>query len=273
MEHIPSPFVQTVSELSQLLSQTKNVELNGEPGQPFILLPTTAKVEDLERFMPRPLDKRGTIQLGERESFTRYVNEHKTPATRLCHMAGGFTAVIDFHESGTDGKGSWMRHKVVFGLRTSPQWDLWMAKNKQRLNQKAFAEFLEDNYPDITDPAGAAVLDVANTLEVVSTALFRSAQRLDNSTNQLHYETNHTTKAGQKGDLNVPRVFTLEIPIFYGEPAIKLQARLKYSLDDGKVTFWYELVRPQQAVDASVDAMAKEIEAATGLKPYVGKLA
>ena len=166
-----------------------------------------------------------------------------------------------------------MRHKAVFNLRNSPQWLLWIQKNGSKFTQKAFAEFLEENYPDITKPVGAEMLDIANTLEIVNTALFRSAQRLNNSTNSLQYETQHTTKAGEKGNLEVPRFFTLTIPIFYGEPAIDLQARLKYSLDDGKVIFWYELVRAQQAVDASIEAMAKEIEAATGLKPYVGKLA
>lgn len=262
---------ETLVELAQLVAPSRSIE----GGRPFVVVRNDSVVKDLEDLLPNPISKRGNVQLGERESFTRYVNEHKTTSTRLARAVNGdgFNAVIDFTEAGPDGKGSWCRHHVSFNLRHSPQWKLWNGKNTQHFTQKAFAEFLEDNYPDIVDPAGAAVLDVANTLEVLSTALFRSSQRLDNSTNQLAYETNHSTKAGQKGDLAVPRVFTLEIPIFYGEPAIKLQARLKYSLDDGKVTFWYELVRAQQAVDASVDAMAKEIEAATGLKPYVGKLA
>lgn len=262
--------VAQVIELAQLLSASRKVDENGKP---FAVVPNTAVVQDLEKFLPAPVSKNARLELGERESFTRYVGEHKTASTRLFRTDCGFVANIDFHEAGEGGKGSWFKHGAVFTLRCSPQWLLWKGKNNQKFTQKGFSEFLEENYPDITDPAGAAVLDVANTLEVVSTALFRSAQRLDNSTNQLHYETNHTTKAGQKGDLNVPRLFTLTIPIFYGEPAIDLQARLKYSLDDGKVTFWYELVRAQQALDASVDAMAKEIEAATGLKPYVGKLA
>lgn len=263
---------QSVVELAQLMSASRKVD---DKGKPFVVIPATAIVKDLEDMLPAPIAKRASVTLGERESFTRYVNEHKTPTTRLCRWMGsdnGFTAVLDFHEPGEAGKGSWNRHQAVFGLRTSPQFKLWWSKNGAKFTQKAFAEFLEDNYPDITDPAGAAVLDIANNLEVLSTSLFKSGQRLNNSTETLHYEKQHSTKAGEKGDIEVPRQFTLTIPIFYGEPSIAIQARLKYSLDDGRLTFWYELVRAQQAVDASIDGLAVEIEAATGLKPYVGKL-
>lgn len=66
-------------------------------------------------------------------------------------------------------------------------------------------------------------------------------------------------KAGAKGDMTIPQVFTLGLAPYQGANAYKIEARLRYRLDDGKVKFSYSLERVADLVKHVIDDFLVEI--------------
>lgn len=262
--------MESVVDAAGLVSAIKHA---GPDGIPFIVVPKGSETKSLEPFLLNPAMKRGVLNFETRESFTRYVNEQKVPATRIFMKEQCFTAVLDFHDSTVIGPDAgWMNHKAHFSLKPTPAWTLWRDRNKKVVSQKDFAEFLEENYPDVIEPAGAELLDIASTLQAHTQVRFKRGLRLDNTTEQLQYEETVDAKGGVGGDMEVPRAIKLSLVMFYGEPKTEIVARLKYQIANGVLTFWFEMVRVQDILDAVVQSTAAKIIEETKLVPFNGSL-
>lgn len=158
---------------------------------------------DLEAIMAQPDRPRGFANLGDPASFIAYVQRHRTTGTHLCGAftatSGRFDALLDYHP-GHDTLASnaqWSEHFAAVTLAATPEWVRWLGKSGTELDQKTFAEFLEDNAPDITVPAtpetGAKfpsqqdLLSLALTLQVKTDVQFGSQVRLQNGEQRLTY--------------------------------------------------------------------------------------
>jgi uncharacterized protein YfdQ (DUF2303 family) len=65
--------------------------------------------------------------------------------------------------------------------------------------------------------------------------------------------------------------FTIGIPVFDGsQSAYPVEARLKYREKDGKVTFWYELIRQDRVFKSAVTDELRRIQEATGFNVVSG---
>ena len=62
------------------------------------------------------------------------------------------------------------------------------------------------------------------------------------------------------------------IPVFHDDQNFyRIDARLKYRIRDGKLTFWYELIRPRKVLKAATKVMIDTIKTGTtGLSFYFG---
>lgn len=175
------------------------------------------------------------------------------------------TLVIDYHaptaDDGTVGAYAWARHRAVYEPLLTPEWRTWTAMSGKRIDQVAFAQFLEDNLPDIASPAGADILQVARTLEVKKDVAFRSSVRLDNGEVQLRYEEDIQGSAA-KGQLSIPDHLVLGLQPFKGAAKYAITARFRYRLDGAAVKLGIELDRPHKVLEQAVtetlaDVMAK----------------
>ena len=83
---------------------------------------------------------------------------------------------------------------------------------------------------------------------------------------QLGYTETINASAGANGALQIPKEFALGLRIFKNGDGYKLRARLKYRLGNGQVKFWYELDRPERAVE---DAFAGYVESVSKQSGYV----
>jgi len=236
---------QVIADLAVVGGQTRQIA----DGVPFITLPEGYKALDLEHLLPRPVQKRGTFVAHDAASFVAYVNKHKTTGTIVTAQvdATSFKAVLDHH----DDEPGWGAHKVSYGCPKSPEWAIWTRNDNRQMTQSEFAQFLEENLPDIIDPSGADVLTVVQTLEANTKVKFSSAIRLDNGQRQLTYEE-VIEGAAAKGTMKIPEIFTLAIPPFRGSDRYKVEARLRYRIPNGggQLSLWYELVRPEKVVEA-----------------------
>jgi uncharacterized protein YfdQ (DUF2303 family) len=231
-------------------------------GIPHIVVPQGYVLHDLEKSLDAPSRLRGTTKLRDVKSFVAMFNEFKWPAAKMYGTVNpaAFVGVLNGH-SATTGPG-WGDHRVSYDCPVSPEWKTWTASNKKAMNQADFAQFIEDNLPDLLD--GATLLEVSRTLQAKKKVNFASGIRLSDGQNQFTYEEEIQGTAGGKGQFKVPETFELGIAVFEGGPLYKVTARLRYRIDEGRLALWYDLERPHKILEDAVKAVWSEIEAGTG---------
>jgi uncharacterized protein YfdQ (DUF2303 family) len=247
----------------------------GDPAGVFTVVPNNYKVESLEAFLPRPTRVRGTAALDDAESFIAYVNAFKQAATRLFFDTAheSFAALFDYHQPAEGGAvmPSWCDHTASFSPARSEEFKAWLDHNKKQMSQVEFARFIEENLPDIVEPAGAELLEVALTMEAKKEVTFSSGVRLANGQVQFQYDEEIRGTA-KKGTLEIPEQFTLGIPIHLGGPAYRIPVRLRWRLHDGKAMFWYEIARPSRFIEDALKEIRERVAGETGLAVLAGSV-
>ena len=228
----------------------------------YLSIPAGQKLEkiDLEHLLPHPRRTVATATLSEAESFIEYVKRHSTNATvvwaefnpQTFHLK--FSAVLDEHAPGTPG---WRKHCAIYQPAMSAEWATWIGNNQKPKSQIEFAEFLERHELDIATqegyPTSLQMLQMATDFEANSEKRMKSLVRLQGGGVRMDYvdDDNPETLAQMK----VFEKFQIGIPIFWAGSGYRIDARLKYRHNAGKVSFWYELIRP----DVRHEAAAKEL--------------
>lgn len=251
---------------------------------PYAIVPSNSTMVSLlaQRYPyglpPRKPDHiKMAVTLSDADSFCKYVALYQDDRSRVFAnpQAHSFLAVLDYHGATNtptpfipieDGSGTaptpsvpspeFMDHRATLALRKSEQWDLWIAKDGKEIPQVEFAEFLEDNYRDIFEPSPASMLEVARDLAAKSEVSFSSKVTAKSGAVQLTYNEVVNATVGPTGDIEVPNFFTILIPVFFGENPVKIEARLRFRINQGKLKFVYKLYRPSELLAAAFEAAA-----------------
>ncbi len=165
----------------------------------------------------------------------------------------------------------WRDHRATFKASLTPEFLIWKNNNKQHKGQTDFAEFIEDNIADLQGAEASTLLAVATTIQATTGIDFKSARRLQDGQSQLAYTEVIDAKAGADGSLKIPQTFTLGLRIFKNGEGYKLNARLKYRIGSGAVKFWYELDRPERAVEDAFKGYVALVAEKTGYTVLIGK--
>lgn len=242
-------------------------------GHPYMVVPNGASVHSLEKLLPKPLVKRQAVSFTSPDSFGRYITEHAGATTaifaKVSANGGSFVGVLDYHTP--KGDPSWCAHRATYDCPHDPLFALWMKDNNAWKPQREFAEFLESNTAQIVEPSAAEFLEVAQTLTARTQVSFSGSTRLDSGRDQVAYEATSETKAGEKGNLTLPPLFTVGLPVFDGARPWKFKARLRHRItDQKKLELKYELINPQLTVRAAWDDIVQVITEATKIEPYLG---
>jgi len=216
----------------------------------------------IEGSKPHPSRKKGTVHLGDLDSFLMYVSQQGNPETTRIFAdveSRTLTAIFNDHESvpGITNAG-WRDHRAVYTAELSREFSTWLSNSGEKMDQEPFAIFLEDNIADVVEPSGDKLLTVALTLQAKNEVSFSSSRRLDNGQVQLEYTENLTTSAGGAAAMEVPRTFAIGCRLFKGGEGYKINARLKLRVGAGKVKFWYELDRPHNAIEDAFKAYVEQ---------------
>lgn len=264
----------TIEQLGALTVAAANVRSVGDAH--FLILPPEYRHHDvtkaIEGALPEPHRKSGTVVLLDVSSFLEFVA--KQAKTDSCYIyadpdARTLTAVLNDHGQGDDNIPGWRDFRVTYTAALSREFAGWHKNDRKVMEQEEFAVFLEDNVADISEPTGETMLQVALTLQAKTEVAFSSHRRLDNGQAQLSYTENIDARAGA-GDVVIPREFALGLRLFKGGDGYKVRARLKYRLGAGKVKFWYELDRVENAIE---DAFAAYVDRAraSGFTVLIGR--
>jgi len=268
-----TPTAQVVAELSRRLTVAQAEPKKGAylDAAPYVILRNAAgeeKVEFLAGKVERPARKTGTVKLNDAESFIAYYGIHGNGAPVYATLQPArFIAVLNEH---TKDGANFRDHRADFQVRYSKEWETWGKHNGAGAafnSNESFAIFLEENSPDIVNPDPATMLAIALNFRVKADVQFSIAQRLEDGQVKFAYNNivtgSSTNQAG--GDLRIPEQFKINIPVFDGIKATKYEvdARFRYRLKDGKLTLWYELVRPHKVVEEAFKAVWDAIADAT----------
>lgn len=249
--------------------------VNQEGFKPFLVVPERFETRDLENMREFPSHINQSVTVYNVPSFIEYYNAFHQPTSRVfLDMYGGqdgrnpnLVAVLDYHQpeegEGVEDSARWCSHKLNFGFRPTREWENWRRSDRQDMSQEVFARFIEDNLPDIIEPAAAEMFEVARSLEAKKSVDFSSAVRLTNGEVQFKYSENISGSA-QQGNLTIPEQFVLGIAPFEGSSLYKLAARFRYRISDKGLYLRYELVRPHKVAEDAVNTVVKELE--EGLK-------
>lgn len=240
---------------------------------PFMLVPTGYELKALEAMLAQPLARRAAVTVSDAASFTGYVTRFKEAGAVVFADLDGrkFVGVLDYHEAtalDATGVAHWGKHRVTYGCATTPAWDGWVKSHGQSFTQLEFARLIENGIPDIASPAGADLLEMVLTLEAKKDVSFRSSARLQNGQHQLRYEETINGTAGA-GSLDIPQGFTLMVEPFRGVGRKQLEARFRYRIERGVLALSYELVRPEDVLQAAFDEVVAGIRAGLGDVPVL----
>lgn len=255
-----------VNDLAVLTSaQQDGIEI-GE--SKVLILGTDQRVEDITRFGDKPARKTGNPIFTRCDSFTRYVNDHKMGASRIYVLSNcAVVAVINHHAAEAADFGD---HRAQYNLKHSLEWEAWKGKDRAKVNQKAFCEFIEDNAKDISDRTD--MLELVRNFQANSTVAYKGYEQGDNGNVALTFSKVTQASGGANGSIELPQTFTISIPAFEGGVLMPIFAKLRFEIDDNnkKLSLWYELQQVQRILNEHTAAVVTQIKKDTGIDPFYG---
>ncbi|WP_234057937.1 DUF2303 family protein [Microbacterium sp. NFH-22A-Y] len=218
------------------------------------------RIVDTDQYAENPRHVSAARVVTDAASFVAYVNRHKIAGTEIyAHTnSSSVVAVIDSHEGGLRDPG-WQKHRLTLGLEKSKAWLAWEAADGKLFDQQTFAEFLDDRYLDVIDPAPAVLIDIARTFQAKTSVNFESGFREGSGDVTLQYVEDTKAKAGQKGDIEIPARIQLALRPYVGGPMYSIWASFRYRLNGGNVVLGFRLERPENILEAAFADIVTEI--------------
>jgi uncharacterized protein YfdQ (DUF2303 family) len=267
---------ETVADLARKAAIVQNITTTD--GRQFLIVPQGYEAKDvsdahgLKPGLPKYVAQKVEVQT--LDSLVEYLNAYKTAHTKLFAnmQTNSIVGVIDYHHH--DGKAENGAHVVTMSLPFSEEWKLWTAIDGKLNSQLEFARFLEENHPDVVAPNAAELIEIARDLhgsrnikltKVVRTASDNESFTLDDAT---------TLQSRSNGNsIEIPRQFTLSIPIYFGERNIDMTAFLRWKLDEEKgMMLGIKLWRPEHVRQAMFKDIVTGAADRAGLIAVYGKV-
>lgn len=227
----------------------------------------------------------GKAETATLASFIALVKRHASGDSAIFgdFSVPALTAVVDYHT--LDHKPKFARHRIRYGFPLSEEWKAWSAQNGKPMAQGEWAAFIEDRIADLASPtpeetalwlpifktdvaAPSDLVTLARGLSVAVEARVTEARVLQSGDSQLVFEENHKNAAGER--LIVPGLFVVRAPLFEDAEPSRLLARLRYRVKEGRLTWFYQLYRADQALRDSLRAALAKAATETGLPAYEG---
>jgi len=249
------------AELASAIAESEKPELFEHSDRLLAFMRTGYELKDFSSLLTVPPRLKQKVTLATPDSFARYVNlfgRQEQTIIAADRKVLAFGAVLDYHEA--PDKPSWNEHVALFTLQPTKEWQEWTAQNDKPLDQEAFGTFLEDHIPDISEPAGATLVEMAMNFEAKKDVEFKSSRRM--SDGQVEFTYNEEVTGSRT--LKVPAEFRLYLEAFEGTDKHFLTAKLRYRIAaGGKLTLWYTLVRPHEVVNEVFEEVLMTVREST----------
>lgn len=256
-------------------SLAKPVTFTAKDGVEWLLAPdgklTVVVPREHTYLADRPVRIEQGVKVGDAASFLSYHALYSDENSRAFadRDTNSVRAVLDYHKS-DDKTARFGKHTLTLMLRHTEEWQKWTKSNGKAMEQAEFAEFLEENAPDIVEPSAAAMLEMATTLQATTDVQFKKAVNLQSGEVQLRYEENINGRFG-KGEAVIPKSFKISIPVYDGQDAVQIEAMFRFRIRGEKLSLWYQLLHLDRWKRDAFSAVVKEV-AAGGVTVFNGSL-
>ncbi len=275
MSTTPTPPAPRENLAETVVRESRKPQLTTIQGYPVSFVPEGFELEVHESLLPDPLRKSGEVELNDTDSFIKFVTAEKSPSARIYASVNfrrgevRFIAVLNEHERYV---AHWRDHRASYTPVQSVEWETWKSRNRVVMSQADFAAFLEDNIKDIATrpdmPSGNDILNMALNFEAKQEVIIKSVMRLQNGTGEFTYVDKEDESTVKK--MQFFQRFTLGVAPFFNGQAYPLMARLKYKHNASKLTFFYDLIRPDLILQDATRDLIKVIEEGTELPLVLG---
>lgn len=262
---------------------------NPKEGEPISLK------DDLEKFRLFPRRRKGTAVAQTLRSFISLTNRQKDEKLSVVFAdtnweAPSFTAVVDYHpkeRGGPDGVDAcYGQHRIHYPFPLSEEWQEWVKFNNEVMSQSEFATFLENRIAELSTPnedeksslaetfattvaAPAELVKLSRGLRVHISSTVEEERTLNSGEGQIKWQEVHKTENGEP--LKVPGMFILAVAPFRAGEKVRIPVRLRYRASAGRVSWFYEIYRPDLCITARVEADLAQVASETGLPTFEGK--
>lgn len=271
-----------------LASKIQPVEIASRHTTRRVALPPGWKLEDRddEKLMSIPSRKKGSFLLHDLESFINYINRHKEPESTTIYCNSNyrsssinFNCVFNDHLGHIDGHDTqnWRDFRATYKPIFSEEWRRWVELNTtddgiRKFTQADLAQFLEENLKDVAAadgmPTGTDLLEMSTSFEANQDMRFKSAIRLQNGGVNMSFAQNDDDQTLVR--MKMFEKIAIGIPVFWGGDAYQITARLRYRVLNGKLTFWYELIRSDKVLEHANKNLIEKIKSETGIPLFMG---
>lgn len=265
-----------IAALALAGAQTPQV-ISTPSGATYIAHPVDVRLQDVtppgtvKTLKPDVIRQSVTLQTAE--SLIDYIGRFKTSNTVLFADIDNDTivAAIDYHGQ-TDA--DHVAHKATLKLPRSLEWQLWDEIDGTLMSQLDFARFIEENRAHFIHPDPANLIELVNGIHAIETVDFRAKVRTNSDNVDFDIKASTEAFGGVAGEkLTLPTLFTISIPIYFGEEARDLEARLRWKKSQSEgLTLGIMLLRKEQERQAEFKAVVDRITTAVQLTSIYGYL-
>ena len=233
---------------------------------PFMVVPDHYKVEDMEQYLPAPVRIRQSVTLHDEASFVSYVKEFQDDNSMVFAglAAHGFKCVLDYHTKEAPER---CTHTATYICSTTKEWDIWTGSDSRKMKQAEYANFIENNLPDIYRPDAAEMLEMITDISSKTAVNFQQKYDISNGRTTLHF-----SESSAQGDIALPNEFVLRFPVFKNGEAKELHARQRVRIRDGELTLWYDLKQPHKVIESTFDEIVSSVAAQLEMPILLGSL-
>lgn len=209
-----------------------------------------------------------TVHIQTVASLIAYVNRFKTENTMIFANSNtdAIVAAIDYHPAAPGGSPALVSHRAALNLTKSNEYDTWTNHDDSLQVQGEFARFVEENRLDIISPDGASLLEMV--LDMEKGAVMRVARKMASAGSDRGRKTNDIEITGT----DLPPVWSLAFPIYFGEKSVGVTAYVRDKMDDGKLYVGYKLSRLPNIVEAEFARIAQVVGDATSVPVLIGAI-
>ena len=165
-----------------------------------------------------------------KDDYISYVNEYKTPATKIFYNESNIKAVFNYSTKDVADHGDSI---CLMSLQQTDDYEEYVKHEQAQLNQKQFVRFLKRMEPyivalDNKKADDMDIIEMAEHLQAIKT--IDSVQR--NAEQKFHLDVEISTG---KSDVTLPRIITFEFPVFKNDRVLttRFETELFLGSEDG----------------------------------------
>lgn len=227
-------------------------------------------LDALDQRASAPRRLQGTSEHHELDSFIEHIGRFKADHS-VVWADRKSVRIMAIYDYASNGDPRWAGHRAAYTCPLAPEWVAWVGKEGEGMTQDAFANFIEEHQHDIVGgdkngPTAMDMLELARNLQIHIKGEFRKVIDPTTGTGALVVREEHGEQSTK-----IPKSFRLALRVFEGGVQYAVEARIRFTLQNGRAFFGYVLHRREETVRDAFNEVIAKVRSSTGLPVYMGR--